>query len=172
MHIQGRKIFLRKIDPNTDDLGAYLGWLRDTSTNKFIVSAKPDYSMETLVSYVNQKNSAVNILFLGIFTVDVKRLIGTIKLEPIDFTDKFAWLGMLIGGKTDQGKGYGSESLDLVLDYAKYKLGLNQIFLGVDPDNEVARRLYMKHGFEFQSLKLNTMVKNLNTDLNSIVWSE
>jgi RimJ/RimL family protein N-acetyltransferase len=161
MKIQGKKVFLRKIDPTTDNLDVYISWLRDTDTNKFIIAAKLDYSIEELVSYVNQKNFSPNTVFLGTFTVDTQRFIGTIKLEPIDFREKSAWLGMLIGSKTDQGKGYGYEALGLILKYASDELGLNKIYLGVNPHNIVARNLYLKHGFKFQMTKQSVMFLDL-----------
>ena len=169
MKIQGKKVFLRKIDPNTDNLDAYINWLRDTDTNRFIVDAKPDYSIEELVSYVNQKNFSHNTVFLGTFTVDTQRFIGTIKLEPINFREKSAWLGMLIGSKTDQGKGYGYEALGLILKYASDELGLDKIYLGVNPDNIVARNLYLKHGFKFEMTKPSVMFVDLALKFKSIV---
>ena len=167
--IQSKNVFLRNINSTTDNLEEYLSWLRDTDTNKFIVSAKSDYSMGELVDYVNQKNLSDDTLFLGIFRVDSQRLIGTIKLEPIDFKEKFAWLGMLIGSKADHGKGYGFEALGLILKLAREELGLKLIYLGVDLENLAARNLYLKHGFKFNSSKLNVMELELDLKFQSIV---
>ncbi len=167
--IEGKKVFLRKIDPAIDDLDVYLGWLRDTETNNFIISARRDYSREQLIGYVNQKNFALNTVFLGIFTTGVQRFIGTIKLEPIDFDEQSAWLGMLIGSKSDHGQGFGFEALELMLKFANDELGLKEIYLGVDSNNLVARNLYLKSGFKFDLAKLDVMHLDLGKKYNSIV---
>jgi RimJ/RimL family protein N-acetyltransferase len=166
--IQGKKVFLRKIDPATDNLDIYLGWLRDTDTNQFILGARQDYSRKELVGYVNQKNFAPDTFFVGIFTNDAQRFIGTIKLEPINFKEKYTWLGMLIGDKSDHGKGFGFEALGLILKFANDELALKKVYLGVDPNNVAARNLYLKSGFKFDTTKLNVMDLDLDLKFKSI----
>jgi RimJ/RimL family protein N-acetyltransferase len=157
MILTGKKVFLRELTPDTDDFGNYLGWLRDTQNNSYIEAVRKNYTMEELIDYVNLKNSSLNVLFFGIFTIEPQRLIGTVKLEPIDRDIKEAWLGVLIGDPADHRKGFGFDALTLILNHARNDLNLKKIFLGVNPANIPAIYLYEKIGFHFDKSRGNVM---------------
>lgn len=55
------------------------------------------------------------------------------------------WIGVCVLPES-QGRGYGSFLLHLVIDIAR-ELGVSQVRLTVDRDNEVAYRLYCRRGF-------------------------
>jgi diamine N-acetyltransferase len=46
-----------------------------------------------------------------------------------------------------QGRGYGTAALPLLIDLIVERHGCNELFLGYDPSNEVAKRLYARMGF-------------------------
>jgi ribosomal-protein-alanine N-acetyltransferase len=157
MRIESTRIFLRKITPEQDNLGDYLLWLRDVEGNQYIESVSIDYSMNQLIEYITEKNLQESSRLFGIFLLDDNQMIGTIKLEPIDIQLKFAWLGILIGHSDFRGQGYGKEAIKALLQYANLKLGLTKIYLGVDPANSAALRLYESIGFVPSLEKINTM---------------
>lgn len=142
----------------------YLGWLRDIKNNRFIESVRVDYTLFELETYLKTKIDAQNIKFWGIF-LGSNKFIGTIKLEPIDWENRTAWLGMMIGDPSERGKGYGSQALNLVLNYAEKDLLLKEIFLGVHRDNTPAIRIYTKSGFEMYKVNESqiTMKRELTT---------
>ncbi len=157
MRIESTRIFLQKITPEQDNLGDYLLWLRDVEGNQYIESVSIDYSMNQLIEYIIQKNLQESSRLFGIFLLDDNQMIGTIKLEPIDFQLKSAWLGILIGHSDYRGQGYGKEAIKALLQYANSKLGLTKIYLGVDPANSAALRLYESIGFVPSLEENNTM---------------
>lgn len=73
--------------------------------------------------------------------------IGTSSLMEIDFRNRNAIFGIYIGEATARGKGYGSETTRLMLDYAFNLLGLNSVRLGVASFNPAGIRAYTKAGF-------------------------
>ena len=73
--------------------------------------------------------------------------IGTASLSHIDFRNRSAMFGIYIGEATARGKGYGSETTRLTLDYAFTLLGLNSVRLGVAAFNPAGIRAYQKAGF-------------------------
>lgn len=73
--------------------------------------------------------------------------IGTSSLMDIDFRNRNAVFGIYIGEATARGKGYGSETTCLMLDYAFNLLGLNSVRLGVAAFNPAGIRAYTKAGF-------------------------
>lgn len=150
-------MLLREIDLQGDDLTAYLGWLRDVRNNSFISSAREDFQMSELQSYISQKNDSPQSLLLGIFHGENEKMIGTVKLEPIDLAAQTAWLGIMIGEPSARGIGVGFRTLDLLTNYACENLGLKKIYLGVDPSNEPAIALYKKVGFIYSNEVKNVM---------------
>jgi RimJ/RimL family protein N-acetyltransferase len=84
-------------------------------------------------------------------------MVGTVKLEPIDFVAQTAWLGIMIGEPRARGIGVGFRSLVLLTNYAYEHLGLRKFYLGVDPRNEPAIALYKKVGFVHSDAIKNVM---------------
>ncbi len=82
-----------------------------------------------------------------IYERSTMRLIGFIELRNINYRFRTADLGILIGEKDCWGKGYGTETTILVLDYAFTILGLHNVQLDTDSYNERAIRAYTRAGF-------------------------
>ncbi len=131
------------------DLDIYLSWLQDVGGNPFIESARTDYSMSELIEFLSSKLGRSDVKFWGIFTSRGK-FIGTVKLDPIDFIQGTAWLGIMIGDTSERGKGLGFLVLEQVAQYARSR-NLNELFLGVDKRNTPAIRLYGKSSFKIVS---------------------
>lgn len=51
----------------SEDLESYLRWMRNNVKNKFILSARNDYSMEQLKSFIHGGNLSSSRFLLGIF---------------------------------------------------------------------------------------------------------
>lgn len=79
---------------------------------------------------------------------DSDEYIGQIDLFKIDWKNRFAELGIVIGIKEYHGKGYGSEAIKLLLDFAFHRLNLHRIQLEVHDFNERAYQCYIKCGFQ------------------------
>jgi RimJ/RimL family protein N-acetyltransferase len=75
------------------------------------------------------------------------RLIGNVNLRDIDYRFRSAEVGIIIGERDCWGKGYGTETLFLILDYAFAVLGLHNILLDTISFNERAMRTYRRVGF-------------------------
>lgn len=86
-------------------------------------------------------------LILGIRTKEPSALIGTIGLHDINHRDQTAELGIVIGAKDTQGKGYGREAITLLAHHAFTRLNLRNLTLRVLGNNERALRCYRKVGF-------------------------
>src|SRR5262249_51273410 len=74
------------------------------------------------------------------------RPIGMTYLTDIDFRNRAAEFGILIGEADARGKGYGTETTRLMLDYAFTALGLHNVMLTVYAFNLAAIRAYEKAG--------------------------
>ena len=152
------RLNLREIDVSQDDLITYLGWLQDTRNNRFIQSARVDYSLEELISFIEVNNSDVNAILFGLFLRENDEFIGTLKVQPIDYSEGTAWLGIMIGSPEFRGLGFGREALEIVMDYFFNSLKLQDIYLGVDLLNLSAISLYRSLGFNEHELENKRIV--------------
>lgn len=158
------RLNLREIDVSQDDLITYLGWLQDTQNNRFIQSARVDYSLEELISFIEVNNSDVNAILFGLFLRENDEFIGTLKVQPIDYSEGTAWLGIMIGSPEFRGLGFGREALEIVMDYFFNSLKLQDIYLGVDLLNLSAISLYRSLGFsEYELENKRIVMRKSNT---------
>lgn len=84
----------------------------------------------------------------GILDLATDQLIGRCVLFNVDPVNRSAMLGIFIGEKDFWGKGYGSEAVQLLVEFGFYLLNLNSIELGVFAFNERAVAAYRKVGFK------------------------
>lgn len=131
----------------TEDVGdEYLSWFQDAQVGSFIVHADSGQTIEKLKAYVREKSSNANVLFLGIFDRNTQQHIGNIKYEPLDFKNRVALFGILIGNKNYRNKGVASEVLPIVQAWLREN-EIDTVYLGVDPKNVAAIHVYEKLGF-------------------------
>lgn len=76
-----------------------------------------------------------------------KTPVGSVYLRDIDQENSSAEFGIFIGEESALGKGIGTESAKLILDYAHNQLGLHRVFLRLLADNVSAYKAYRKAGF-------------------------
>jgi len=147
--INTERFYLRPININ-DANERYSEWLANPKKSEFI-SVRPN--LNKLKDYVRKKIAKKDILFLAIYTIEDKLHIGNIKYEPIDFKNKYALMGILIGDQGWWGKGVASEIITASAKYLKDKYFIDEIILAVKETNTSAIKAYKKIGFDFCSSK-------------------
>jgi RimJ/RimL family protein N-acetyltransferase len=75
------------------------------------------------------------------------RLVGFARIYWIEWSHGSAMLSLGIGSPQDRGKGYGTETLQLILRYAFDELNLFRLAVPVAQYNQVALGLFGKAGF-------------------------
>jgi len=85
---------------------------------------------------------------LAIETVADGKLIGGIGLFDFDWTSRSAIMGISIYDPKSRGKGYGQESINLLLGFAFRVLNLNRVELDTFDFNKRAQKCYLKVGFK------------------------
>jgi diamine N-acetyltransferase len=81
---------------------------------------------------------------LAIYAGDV--LVGFAMFGRDDETGRW-WIMRYMIDVQHQGKGYGTAALPGLIDLIVERHGCGELFLGYEPNNEVARRLYARMGF-------------------------
>lgn len=167
INIVGDRVFLNKLNQK-NVTKEYCNWLNNPEVNKYLETRKT--TIAELKKYIREKNTNPNCLFLGIFLKENNKHIGNIKLEPINFKNKKATLGILIGDKNYWGKEIGKEAMRLVLNYALEKLNLKELNLGVISENKRAIALFKKVGFKIDHIEKNS-IRHGNKLFDKLVMS-
>lgn len=141
--LKGPRLTLRAV--TRDDLPRYVKWLSDEEVIRHLSLYLPmtiDDESEWFES--QRKNSSVHNFAMEL---NDGTHIGSVGLMNIDQRIQMAELGIVIGDKTQWGKGYGGEAIDLLLAFSFNTLNMNRIYLRVDTDNVYAIRCYKRCGF-------------------------
>ncbi len=125
----------------------YLAWMNNRDILMFTESRWKDYTKEDLVDFVKKINASDRDFLFGIFIAKSQKHIGNIKIGNIDNNHKFADLGIIIGEKSEWGKGYATEAIKLALDFAFSALGLYKVTAGVYSNNTGSLKALKRAGF-------------------------
>ncbi len=131
-----------------EDLEIVLGWVNDEEVTQYLsdsliypVSRTDEVKWLESISNANHKEKV-----LAIETMSGK-LIGSVGLTNINWVERKAEMGIMIGEKDQWNKGYGSEAVREILRLAFEKMNLNRIYLRVFENNPRAIKVYERCGF-------------------------
>jgi len=128
---------------------SYLKWFNDPEITQYLSMFRPLTRMMEEDWIENLKNREDTIAFAIIIPDenDGEKLIGNCGLHAIDWKNRVAEVGITIGEKEYQSKGYGTEAMEMLLDYGFKTVNLNRIQLRVYEFNNRAINSYNKIGF-------------------------
>jgi RimJ/RimL family protein N-acetyltransferase len=129
-----------------EDFDSYLSWMQNVVENKYILTARKDYSLGELKTFVDNDNRSTDCILLGIFDKNHGH-IGNIRFTKIDLTKKSVDVGFLIGEYQFKRIGVAEEVFLASTVWLKNSFQIRTVYLGVDPDNTPAVNLYKKLGF-------------------------
>lgn len=135
-----------------DILADEYGWTNDLATLRMQGSVPEPWPMERIVRRYESGTAAADIVLFAIYERAIlpggrPRPIGVTNLQAIDYRHGTAEFVIFIGAADARGKGYGTETARLMLDYAFTHLGLRNVMLTVYAYNPAARRAHEKAGF-------------------------
>jgi len=84
---------------------------------------------------------------LIIIEKESKKEIGFCSIYDINNSNQSAEISFLIGENQFRGKGYGRETVELLLYIAFHKMGLNRVFATATQQNERSVRVFERTGF-------------------------
>ncbi len=131
---------------SVEDAEKFTEWLNDFETTDYIGRSGAIVTVESEKEYLEEHiRDEANFVIVNLSNEEI---IGTIGLLNINHLQRTAVLGIFIGDKTSRNKGYGTESIKLLLDYGFNYLNLNNIKLDLMEFNERALACYKKCGFK------------------------
>tara|TARA_B110000902_G_scaffold267188_1_gene358951 strand:+ start:6691 stop:7215 length:525 start_codon:yes stop_codon:yes gene_type:complete len=169
IHIETDRFILRTLT-SEDASPKYARWLDEQSSLGFIATAKEKNHIEHIRKYILERNVKDDVLFLGIFTRSDFNHIGNIKYEPINYTARYAVVGVMIGESDWQGKAVLSEVIAASTEWLKEHCHINKIVLGVNLNNQYAIKAYEKSGFKVE--KTNTLLITSSQSVSMVLHLE
>jgi RimJ/RimL family protein N-acetyltransferase len=146
LNIEGERVALGPL--RRDLLPVYQRWINDLGTMRTLgVPPFPMTSEKEQEWYDRQSKTEDDVPFT-IYERETLRPIGNTGLHGVDYRNRSAIFGILIGEPECRGKGYGTEATRLMLDYAFAALGLHNVMLTVFEFNPAGIKAYQKAGFK------------------------
>ena len=141
------------------DLPTFVKWINEPEVIQF-THARP-YDLKQEEAWFERVQSNINEPLFSIFTNNEKRLIGNcgihFNMPRNDQFDGKTFIGIMIGEKSEWGKGYGTDAFKALLSYTKEVSNESEVYLTVYTAHKTAISLYEKCGFEpvLQRVKRN-----------------
>ena len=153
MNIKGSKILLRAI--KMDDLKAIHEWSNDPEINYMLGGWHFPSSEVDQEKWFNSLSLNSNNQRFAIETEDFG-LIGVANLVEINWKDRNAFHGMLLGDKAMRGKGFGIDTILTINKYAFEELGLMRMNSTIISYNKASLSVYTeKCGWKIEGVKKN-----------------
>ena len=130
-----------------DLLPIYQRWINDFGTARYVSNLPLPMSEESELSWYEAATRDHTSPGFTIYERGSGLPIGTTTLHNVNHRHGSADWGIMIGEAVARGKGYGTETARLMLDYAFTALGLSNVMLTVLEVNVAGRRAYEKAGF-------------------------
>ena len=151
--IIGHKVIMREFTEKNLYDPIYLKWLKDPLVVDRMGRAellKP-FDFSILEDYFHEIKSSGNKMFFSINTKEDDQFIGTFKLT-INWNERIAEIGTLIGEKEFWGKGLFQDSAYTISKYAFDKLNMRKVTGGCFARNLPAIHAMEKIGFQREAL--------------------
>ncbi len=174
--IRGQNIVLKALSESDVLESGWYGWFNSEEATEFVQQRYfPNTLQKQMEFYRSGIASSSTKIQLGIVPHGMLTIVGVVSLSSIDFLNRKAEFGIMVGDKAARGKGYGTEACELILKHGFERLSLNKIYLGVHAEHQAAIRSYEKAGFRQDGLLREDVLMNgqyADTVIMSILASE
>jgi len=143
----GKKVKLAPLERKHID--HFLKWFNDPEITQYLTIYKPmtrDWEEEWFSNLKTREDSVYYSIQI-IDEEDQDKIIGNCAIQDINNKNRACSCGITIGEKNYQNKGYGTEAMEMLVEYGFNTLNMNRIELTVYEFNIRAYKLYQKVGF-------------------------
>lgn len=150
--LRGEHVYLRPAE--RDDVPLFLEWLADADVGEGLATRAP-WSRVAEEAWFDelQRSQGQTTWHFVICLRATDQPIGFCALHDIDHVNGTTELGIGIGETAEWGKGYGTETVRILLDFAFGELRLHRVVLHVFDFNERAIHVYERVGFQHEGTR-------------------
>lgn len=158
--IYGKRIRLRGVEKT--DVQKFYEWINDPEVTAGLAIYLPMSisDEEKWLESIGNRDPHEKPMAIEVKEGKGWKLIGNCGFFNIEWTHRTGELGIMIGDKSVWNKGYGTETMELLLQYGFETLNLHRIFLRVYSTNPRAIRSYEKAGFIHEGTMREALYRN------------
>lgn len=119
------------------------------------------YTIEDWKNFVGESDTNSRFLF-AVIDKDRKEFIGWTSLSDIQFKNRVADLSIAILREENRNRGLGRDTLNVLLNFAFYELGLHKVKLSVHSNNTPAIKMYETAGFVKEGIDRQALYQDGN----------
>jgi RimJ/RimL family protein N-acetyltransferase len=143
----------------------YLSWLNDAQLMQYSTQRFMQHTHKSALSYLRDMQASSH-LFFGIYEIGAVKLIGTITAR-LDFHQRVADLGILVGNHQYQGRGLGLDAWKSLSNYLVFHEEFRKICAGTLAENVAMNRLALSAGMKLEAtLSEQQIYQGLPADVN------
>lgn len=150
--LESERLILRPLTV-TDVTEAYVRWLNDDETNRYMETRHNHQSRETILEFVERQYLALDTFLFGMFLKTDGRHIGNIKVGPVKSNHSVADVSLFIGDKECWGQGYAAESIRAVSEFGLGLMGLSKLSAVAYAINQGSVKAFLNAGFVQEGLR-------------------
>jgi RimJ/RimL family protein N-acetyltransferase len=147
--MEGKLVRLRAYEKS--DLDAVMKWVNDEEVTDLLGGEMLVYPVSSLAEAKFIEAAADSSDKQKTFVIETladPRYIGSVSFNVINWLNRSAGLGIVIGDKSLWGKGYGTDAMRVMLRLGFDKMNLHRLWLQVHDYNPRAIASYEKCGFK------------------------
>jgi [ribosomal protein S5]-alanine N-acetyltransferase len=145
----GERVYLRPFE-REDIKGPYGNWIHDAKVTEHLTAGAFPYSDDELESYFERHINNRNAIFFSVVDKKSGKHIGNARLHSIDWVDRKATRGIMIGDRSVWGQGLGLEVINLLSAYAFERLNLNKLKSFTLVENIGVRKVNERAGYKIE----------------------
>jgi RimJ/RimL family protein N-acetyltransferase len=150
MFLIGERLYLRPLEKS--DLGVLQTWANDPELRGLTGETMPSSQVGMEETFERARTDPDRVWFVVVHK-ETHQVIGEARLLRMFYAWRTTDLSIILGDKTAWGRGFGTEAINLLLDYAFGYLNFHRVSIGVVASNERALRFYEKVGFKREGLQ-------------------
>lgn len=153
--LKGKKVILRPF--SKADIPTITKWINDSEVREWISATFPQTEKQE-EEWFNRLGSDDKNVVLGIETLE-GIFIGIVGIHRIEWVNRVATTGAIIGEKEYWDKGYGTDAKMILLDYAFNVLNLRKICSSVLEYNERSLNYSLNCGYKVEGRRRKQFFK-------------
>lgn len=147
----GQKVRLREY--RKEDINMRLIYINDTDTARSLTPEVPyPMTLQEEEKWFASINALGDTYKFAIETLSDNQFIGGCSINEVDWKNSIATVGIFIGNKDYRGKGYGTDTMKVLMDFIFMQMNINKIRIIVYSYNEAAIKCYEKCGFKIEGI--------------------
>ena len=147
----------------------YVSWLNDPEVVKYSEQRHRHHTLESCREYYESFKCSEN-LFLAIELKDNARHIGNMNVY-MDSPNGLADIGIMLGDRSEWGKGYASEAWNAVLNYLLEDLNIRKVTAGTMACNKAMLKVMERSGMTPDGIRKRQMLVDDGKTVNLIFYA-